>query len=490
MNENASLPNEEIQQTDVLIVGAGISGIGAACRLRKHCPSKHFLVVDGRKAIGGTWDLFRYPGIRSDSDMYTLGYPFRPWTGKDAIADGDKIKTYLQETAEEYAIKENILFSHTVREAVWNSKIGRWMVRCTTPEGETQILCRFLFLGCGYYDYQSGYSPSFPGQPLFQGEIIHPQKWKDNISYENKRIVIIGSGATAITMLPVLAKKAAHITMLQRSPSYIAVMPKQDPLHRVFENIIPSSILSSIIRFKAVCMQQTLYRWTRLFPNATKRILHRQIRSQLGADFPLEHFTPSYDPWDQRLCISPDGDFFQALKDRKASIVTDHIERFTENGILLRSGKTLPCDMIITATGLNLKVFGGIQISVDTQSIQPSQTTSYQGMMCTHIPNLIYCFGYVNASWTLRSDLVAKYLCHILRYMERHNYTHCIPMLKTDQEQGEPFSQFQPGYIRRSLHLLPRSGERSPWIYQSDYLKDLWQLGASPNRFNGLSFYP
>lgn len=467
---------------DVLIIGAGLSGIGAACHLAMKCPSRTVLVLEGRASLGGTWDLFRYPGIRSDSDMFTLGYSFRPWTGGKTIADGPSILAYLRDTAAAYGIDRQIRLRHRVTAAAWSSETARWTVEVErraaddAPPETIRLTCNFLVTCTGYYDYVAGHTPDFPGAESFRGQIVHPQHWPDDLAYGGKRIVVIGSGATAVTLVPALAERAAHVTMLQRSPSYVVSLPARDKLADRLRETLPPRLAYGIVRWRNVLLQLLFYTLARRYPAWFKRRVIGMIGRQLGPDFDLAtHFTPSYNPWDQRLCIVPDSDLFCALRTGAASIMTDHVERFTETGLLLRSGRAIDADIVVTATGLKIQVLSGIPVTVDGTRIDFAKTLCYKGMMYSGVPNLASAFGYTNASWTLKADLTSDYVCRLLNYMARRGFAECRP--KRDPRVCErPFLDFSSGYVRRAIDLMPRQGDRKPWRLHQNYALDLLAL--------------
>jgi cation diffusion facilitator CzcD-associated flavoprotein CzcO len=464
----------ESNHVDVVIVGAGLSGIGAACHLQKACPGKTYAILEARNALGGTWDLFRYPGIRSDSDMYTLGYSFRPWTKPKAIADGASILAYLRETAEMYGVDRQIRYGHRVESARWSSKTARWTVEAReVASGRiVRLTCRFFFACSGYYDYEGGYTPDFPGRESFRGRIAHPQNWTEDIAYEGKRVVVIGSGATAVTLVPELARKAAHVTMLQRSPTYIVSMPARDRVADWLRGRVPVRSAYSVTRWKNVMLSMAFYNFCRRSPERAKRILVGMVRRQLRGDRELAaHFTPTYNPWDQRLCLVPDGDLFSALRRGRATVVTDHIDTFVENGIRLRSGRTLEADLIVTATGLRLKFLGGVRVEVDGQPVEASKTMTYKGMMFSDVPNLAIAMGYTNASWTLKADLVSEYVCRLLNHMDANGYTQCCPRRNGDVRE-EPIINFTSGYVQRAIDQLPKQGTVTPWKLYQNYAID------------------
>lgn len=469
----------EPQHFDVLIIGAGISGIGAAYHLQTKCPSRSYAILEGRSALGGTWDLFRYPGIRSDSDMFTLGYIFKPWVEQKAIADGPSILNYLQETAEENNIKQNINFNHQVKSSSWSTENSRWIVRGERGEtGETfEYCCNFLFLCGGYYSYDAGYTPEFPGLDSFRGEIIHPQKWTSDIDYRNKKIVVIGSGATAVTLIPELAKEATHVTMLQRSPTYMLSRPSEDAFANWLRKIIPAKPAYSIIRWRNVFLTMYIFNRSKKKPEQVKKYLINQVRKRLAPDYDVDtHFTPTYGPWDQRLCLVPDDDFFNAINNTSASIVTGYIDTFTEAGIKLKSGDVLEADMIITATGLALEVFNGISVEVDGSKIEPHQHFMYKGMMYNDVPNFATSFGYTNASWTLRADLTCTYVCRLLNHMTKTDTRQCTPRLSNPNMKPSNWFNLSSGYVQRAADKLPRQGDVNPWIAPQNYLLDIKSL--------------
>lgn len=464
---------------DVLIVGAGISGIGAGCHLETRCPTRTYAILEGRDSIGGTWDLFRYPGIRSDSDMYTLGYSFRPWTKAKAIADGPAILEYLRETAREHGIEQKIRFNHCVKRASWSSQDARWTVEVERgPAREpVRLTCSFLFMCSGYYNYAEGYMPQFPGADRFAGRIVHPQKWTSDIDYAGKRVIVIGSGATAVTIVPEMAKQAAHVTMLQRSPTYVVSRPAEDAIANWLRRVLPVKTAYSITRWKNVLLGMLFFQLSRRNPHGMKKLIRKGVRVALGPDYDVDtHFTPRYNPWDQRLCLVPNGDLFEAIKQGSVSVVTDHIETFTPQGIRLRSGRELEADLIVTATGLNLQLLGGMQVSVDGCDVDFSRTLNYKGMMFSDLPNLASAFGYTNASWTLKCDLTCEYVCRLLNHMDAHGYRQCTPR-NSDASLGEqPWIDFTSGYVQRSLHKLPKQGSKVPWKLHQNYALDIVML--------------
>ena len=460
---------------DVLIVGAGLSGIGAAYHLQKACPTKTYAILEGRESLGGTWDLFRYPGIRSDSDMYTLGYSFRPWTNPKAIADGDAILTYIRETAEAYGIDRQIRYRHRVEGARWSSSDARWTVAVRDLKNDQVVsfTSSFLFVCAGYYDYDEGYTPEFQGMNDFKGRIVHPQHWTPDVDYEGKRVVVIGSGATAITLVPELAKRAKHVTMLQRSPTYIVSGPERDAMAEWLRDRVSTHKAYALTRWKNVLVSMGLYGFSRKFPEQAKKLFIGQVRRALGGTVDVEtHFTPSYNPWDQRLCLVPDGDLFASIRGGRASVVTDHIERFTENGIKLRSGAEIEADVIVTATGLKLKFLGGLALEVDGRRVVPAETMTYRGLMLSDVPNMAMAVGYTNASWTLKCDLTSEYVCRLLNYMDAKGYAQCVPRQTDKKVEAEPLLSFSSGYVQRSIDSFPRQGTLAPWKLYQNYALD------------------
>jgi cation diffusion facilitator CzcD-associated flavoprotein CzcO len=474
--------NTTIEHLDVLIVGAGVSGICMACYLHMRCPQKSFALFEGREASGGTWDLFQYPGVRSDSDMYTLGYSFHPWRKSKVIADGPSILQYLRETSQAFGIEEKIRYHYRVRRATWSSEDARWTVEVVRgPEQEVVVVsCNFLCLCTGYYDYEQGYTPAWPGSERFAGQMVHPQHWPENLDYTGKQVVVIGSGATAVTLVPAMTAQAAHVTMLQRSPTYIVARPANVGA-RGIRRLLPARLAYRLARWQSILFGVYFYALTRRRPEIAKQQLLRLVRQQLGDDYDIAtHFAPTYNPWDQRLCLAPDGDFFTAIKQGKVSVATDQIETFTEKGIRLCSGQELTADIIVTATGLRMKVLGGIQLVVDGEPVDMARALIYRGMMYRDIPNLASVFGYINASWTLKCELIAQRVCRVLRYMDRHAYTQCTPRLGDDAIDEEPMLvELTSGYVQRARDLLPRQGPDNPWKMHQNYLRDLWSLRLS-----------
>jgi monooxygenase len=454
---------------DVLIIGAGLSGIGAAWRLQQKRPGTRYAILEARSAIGGTWDLFRYPGVRSDSDMFTLGYPFRPWTGAQSLASGDQIRHYIEETADEAGITPHIRFGARVVAADWSAALSRWTL--TLADGG-ELSCSFLYACAGYYDYARGYQPDFPGLESYAGQLIHPQFWPADLSYADKRIVVIGSGATAVTLVPALADQAAHVTMLQRSPTYLTVLPRHDTIADAVRRWLPPKPANRVVRAKNVLLSQGFYQLARRRPRTVRKLLRTVAVRWLGDESYVDrHFKPVYEPWDQRLCVIPGGDFYAAVKAGRASVATDHIERFEEKGVRLRSGELLEADIVVTATGLSLIPCGGVRVSLDGVPVDIGSRTAYRGLMLDGVPNLAYCIGYTNASWTLRADLSSRYVCRLLAHMERHGYAVATPRPRGGQ--GRPLLDLSSGYVQRALDSFPRQGDRDPWLVRQNYLRDV-----------------
>ncbi len=462
---------------DVLIVGAGLSGIGAGYHLQANCPGKTYAILEGREAIGGTWDLFRYPGIRSDSDMYTLGYSFKPWRQAKAIADGPSILNYVRETAAEYGIDRKIRYGHHVKRASWSSETATWTVEAEHAGQSVSVSCNFLYMCAGYYDYAAGYTPDFAGVESFGGRIVHPQHWPADVDYAGKTVVVIGSGATAVTLVPEMAKTASHVTMLQRSPTYVVSRPAEDGVANWLRAKLPAMTAYGITRWKNVLMQMLFFNIARKKPEKTKAQLIDLVRGHLGPDYDVEtHFTPSYNPWDQRLCLVPDADLFDALKTGKASVVTDHIETFTPTGLKLKSGKTLDADIVVTATGLQMQLLSGMELVVDGKVADLSKAMSYKGMMFSDVPNLASAFGYTNASWTLKADLTSEYVCKLINHMDRNGLAYCVPRLDEAGMEVEPWLDFSSGYVQRAMAKFPKQGVKKPWKAYQNYALDLMAL--------------
>ncbi len=480
-----------LEHLDVLIVGAGLSGIGAAHHLQECCPEKTYAIFEARSAIGGTWDLFRYPGIRSDSDMYTLGYSFRPWENAKAIADGSSILEYVRDTARRDGSDGRVRFDHRVVRAEWSSEDSRWTVAASVGEDGEQVTvtCSFLFMCSGYYRYDEGFTPDFPGIERFRGQMIHPQHWPDDLDYAGRRVIVIGSGATAVTLVPAMAGDAAHVTMLQRSPSYVVSLPAEDPIANALRRRLPPKVAYSIVRWKNVLMTMASFQLSRRRPQVMKRLLRRWIATQLPRGFDIDtHFKPRYNPWEQRLCLVPDGDLFRALADGSAEIVTDRIRSFTETGIELESGGRLDADIVVTATGLNLIALGGMQIAVDGREISLSDTVGYKGMMLSGVPNLAVALGYTNASWTLKCDLTCEYVCRILGHMDAHAYRRCVPINADPDLEKLPFIDFNSGYVLRAIDQFPKQGSKKPWRLNQNYALDILSLRRAPLEDGVLQF--
>lgn len=467
------------EHLDVLIVGAGISGIGSAYHLQEQCPGKRYAILEGRDSIGGTWDLFRYPGIRSDSDMFTLGFSFHPWKEAKAIADGPSILRYLKQTAQAYGIDRHIRFQHKVIAASWSSAEAKWTVDVERgPDREkARLTCNFLYSCSGYYRYDAGYTPDFPGAGQFKGQLIHPQQWPENLDYAGKRVVVIGSGATAVTLVPSMADEAAHVTMLQRSPSYVLSLPAEDPIANVLRRLLPEQMAHGAARLKNVLLSMLIYQVCRRRPEFAKRIIRKYVARALPPGYPVDtHFKPTYNPWEQRLCLVPNNDLFKAIRKGRASVETDHVESFTATGIQLKSGKHLDADIIVSATGLQLIAMGGVKISVDGQAVDLSKRFSYKGVMLSGVPNAAASIGYTNASWTLRADLISRYVCRLLNHMDKHSYQVCTPV-NTDNSMPElPLLDLTSGYVQRAAAMFPKQGDKAPWQLKQNYFLDLLSL--------------
>jgi cation diffusion facilitator CzcD-associated flavoprotein CzcO len=464
---------------DVLIVGAGLSGIGAACHLQRDCPERTYAIIEARSESGGTWDLFRYPGIRSDSDMFTLGYGFRPWREAKSIADGPSILRYIRDTAREHGVEQKIRYHRRAVSASFSSEDGRWTVDVEdTDNGElTQLTCSFLWGNTGYYRYDEGYTPELEGSERFGGKLVHPQHWPEDLDYAGKRVVVIGSGATAVTLVPAMAGEAAHVTMLQRSPSYVLSLPGNDPVAKLLRRFMSPSALYPIVRLKNVTLATALFNICRRAPERMRKLLRKGVASRLPAGYDVDrHFNPSYAPWDQRLCLVPDGDLFTALSSGRASVVTDRIDTFTETGIRLQSGEQLDADIVITATGLNMQVLGGISFTVDGEPVNIADTVAYKGMMLSGVPNMALTVGYTNASWTLKADLVSAYVCRVLNHMRAHGYQICAPQTPDASVGRAPFMELRSGYVMRAEQWLPKQGDRTPWRLHQNWVRDVRAL--------------
>jgi cation diffusion facilitator CzcD-associated flavoprotein CzcO len=470
------MPNDHV---DVLIVGAGLSGIGAAHHLQERCPGKSFAILEAREEIGGTWDLFRYPGIRSDSDMHTLGYRFRPWTEAKSIADGPSILRYIRDTAREGGIDRHIRFNHRAVSAAWSSEEGQWTVAAERSDtGETVTLtCGFLFANSGYYRYDEGFTPEFPGIESFGGEVIHPQHWPEDLDYAGKRVVVIGSGATAMTLVPAMAKDAAKVTMLQRSPTYVISMPGEDGIANRLRKVLPDRVVYPIVRWKNVIGQGIFYRLSRKRPELVKKLLRRGTIKALPPGYDVDkHFKPKYNPWDQRVCLVPDADLFRVLRDGSAEIATDRIKTFTAGGIELESGAQLDADVVVTATGLNLLFLGGMKVTIDGAEPDLPRALTYKGMMLSDFPNFAYTLGYTNASWTLKADLTSEYICRLLNHMDATGSRIATPTVNDPSITEEPLLDFNSGYVLRALDHLPKQGSKEPWKLRQNYPVDLRML--------------
>jgi monooxygenase len=465
------------EHVDVLIVGAGLSGIGAARHLQISLPGKSYAILEARDAIGGTWDLFRYPGVRSDSDMYTLGYRFRPWTQGKAIADGPSILRYVRDTAAETGIGEHIRFGHRVTGASWSSATARWTVQALHGTETVTMTCGFLLTCSGYYRYDEGYLPSFEGIGDFGGQVVHPQHWPADLDYAGQRVVVIGSGATAVTLVPAMAETAGHVTMLQRSPTYIVSLPADDVVAIKLSALLGTRRGYAVTRWKNVALMTAFYRLCRRRPAMMRDWIRKLTIKQLPPGYDVgTHFNPVYNPWDQRLCLVPDGDLFEAISDGRASVVTDRIVKFTERGLLLESGAELEADIVVTATGLQMLALGGTQLTVDDRPVHLPETMVYKGMMLSGLPNFAFTFGYTNASWTLKADLVSEFACRLLAYMDSRGYDTCVPVNDDPTVTERPFTDFSAGYVRRFIDQLPRSGSRAPWRVSMNYPRDVIAL--------------
>ena len=481
----------DAEHVDVLIVGAGLSGICAGYHVQDKCPGKSFAILEARGASGGTWDLFRYPGIRSDSDMYTLGFRFRPWPDAKTIADGPSILSYVRETAGMYGIDRKIRYHHRVGRADWSTEEERWTVeveRSDTDETVT-LTCSFLFVCAGYYRYDEGFTPQFEGTERFGGRIVHPQQWTDDIDYAGKRVVVVGSGATAVTLVPAMAKHAAHVTMLQRSPSYVVSLPGQDPLAAALRRLLPAKFVYPIVRWKNVLLTMLVFQLSRRRPGVVKRMIRKGLVRRLPAGYDIDtHFKPRYNPWDQRMCLVPDGDLFEAICEGRASVVTDQIETFTEKGLQLTSGAELDADLVVTATGLNMIPLGGVTIAVDGGDVELPQTLTYKGMMLSGVPNLAFAVGYTNASWTLKCELTCEYVCRMLNHMDERGYRICTPRNLDPSVTEEPLIDFSSGYVLRAIDRFPRQGSKAPWRLYQNYARDLVLLRFGAIEDEGIEF--
>lgn len=474
--------NNKSEVLDVLIIGAGISGIGLAWYLQKHQPNKKYSILEARERLGGTWDLFRYPGIRSDSDLYTFGYEFKPWTEEKSIADASSILKYVRETAEDNGIDRKIQYGKKVSTANWNSERALWEVTVTDVGTQTSsiIECKWLFSAGGYYRYDQGYTPEFKDIDKFKGQVVHPQHWPEDLNYKGKKVVVIGSGATAVTLIPAMADQTAHITMLQRTPTYVVNLPAKDPIALALRKVLPEDKAYDLIRLKNVGLSRGIWRLSQSYPNVVRKAIRLATKKVLPKDYPVDvHFNPPYNPWDQRLCAVPNGDLFKVIRDNKASIVTDHIDAFTENGIRLKSGQTLEADIVVTATGLNVQLFGGIELKKDNQAINMSESLAYKGFMLSNIPNFAFAVGYTNSSWTLKVGLVAEHFCRLLGYMDQSQYDVC----EANAPEGmptRPLLDFGAGYVKRALDHMPKQGASAPWLISMDFFEDSKMLREGP----------
>ncbi|HSO65930.1 MAG TPA: NAD(P)/FAD-dependent oxidoreductase [Ornithinibacter sp.] len=460
---------------DVLVVGAGISGVDAACRLSMHCPGTVWAVLEARDAVGGTWDLFRYPGIRSDSDMYTLGFPFRPWRGRASMAGGAEIRDYVRATADEFGVTERTHHGQRVERLEWSSERARWSVTARTAEGTVTHTARFVYLATGYYSYASGHVVDLPARDDFAGEVVHPQHWPQGMEVAGRRVVVVGSGATAVTLVPALVEEgAAHVTMLQRSPGYVAALPSRDVVADALRRVLPDAVAHRVVRGKNVVLSTAGYQLVRRRPDLGRRLLRRRAMRQLPPGFAVDtHFAPRYDPWDQRLCIAPDGDLFAVLSDGRAEVVTDTIERLDRDGIRLTSGRHLPADLVVTATGLRMELGGGAEVLLDGEVVDVSRGHVYKGLMLSDVPNVALAVGYTNASWTLRADLSARWFCSLVRFMDRKGYAVATPRYDEVGVEDTPLLGLTSGYVQRAAGILPRQGRRAPWRVVQSYLHDL-----------------
>ena len=475
---------------DIIIVGAGISGIAAGYNLQKSCPDKSFAILEGREALGGTWDLFKYPGVRSDSDMHTLGFRFKPWIHKKAIADGPSILKYLNETVDDYNLREKITYNQKVIASNWVSDSSIWELTVDDNGQEISMSCNFLFLCGGYYSYDKPYMPDFPGMDEFNGRVIHPQFWDESLDYSNKKVVVIGSGATAVTLVPAIAESAKQTTMLQRSPSYVISAPAEDSWNNALNKIFPVKFTYFVIRWKNILRTIIGFYLSRKYPERIKERLINLVREELGQDFDVEkHFTPSYKPWDQRMCLVPDGDLFSAIKDNRANVVTDTIDTFTPTGILLNSGNEIEADIVISATGIELNALNDINVSVDGVKVEANRKLSYKGMMLSGVPNLAISFGYVNSSWTLRADLTCEYVCRLINTMDKEGCAACSPEEDLNALVEDDYIDFTSGYVQRALDRLPKQGKKSPWRNYQNYLLDIFYVRFFSIKDSTLRFY-
>ena len=477
------------EHVDVLIVGAGLSGIGAGCHLRTERPENSFAILEARDAIGGTWDLFRYPGIRSDSDMFTLGYSFKPWRDAKAIADGPDILSYIRETAREYDVESAIRFGHKVVRAEWSTAESRWTVEAEHDGQTVQLTCDFLFMCSGYYRYDEGFTPRFEGIERFRGPVVHPQHWPEDLDYAGKRVVVIGSGSTAVTLIPAMAKDAEHVTMLQRSPGYIISLPARDPIANFLRKLLPSKAAYRVVRWKNVLLTMGSYGLSRRAPRFVRKLIRTGVKMQLPGGYDVDtHFNPRYSPWDQRLCIAPGGDLFQSISKGEASVVTDTVETFTENGIKLSSGEELEADIVVTATGLNVVALGGTEIRVDGERFEPSKSVGYKGIMFSGVPNFALAIGYTNASWTLKCDLACEYVCRLIKHMDENGYDQVTPVWPEEELPDRPFIDLQSNYVLRAIDQFPKQADDAPWRLYQNYLRDVPMFKRAPIEDGALQF--
>jgi cation diffusion facilitator CzcD-associated flavoprotein CzcO len=478
-----------VEHFDLAIMGAGLSGIGAAYRLQTRCLGKSYAIFEARPASGGTWDLFRYPGIRSDSDMFTLGYPFRPWKEAKAIADGPSILNYVRDTAREFGIDRHIRFNHRVVAANWSSDDSLWHIIVESNGATLDYTCNFLYGCAGYYRYDAGYQPKFPGVENYHGTFVHPQHWPENLDYADKRVVVIGSGATAVTLVPAMASTAAHVTMLQRSPSYIMTLPARDPIADVVRRVLPGRAAHGILRWKNILLSLGVFELSRFAPELTKRVIRKGAEKNLPRGYDLDmHFKPRYQPWDQRLCLVPDSDLFRAISSGRASIATGQIDTFTPTGIRLQSGEELSADIVVSATGLQMLALGGVRLSVDGTPVDPGRSFIYKGVMLSNVPNFAFCVGYTNASWTLRADLSSLFVCRVLNYMQRHHYHTVLPACDPTKLDAKPLLDFNSGYVLRAVAELPKQSSKKPWFIRQNYIRDAITMKLAPIKDDVLHF--
>ena len=474
---------------DIIVIGAGISGIAAGYNIKKSCPNKSFSILEGRDSIGGTWDLFKYPGIRSDSDMHTLGFRFKPWIHDKSIADGPSIMEYLHETIDEYRLKDNILLNHKVTSANWNSEKSLWELKINDKEELLDMTCNFLFLCGGYYSYAKPHMPYFNNQENFEGKIIHPQFWDESLDYEDKKIAVIGSGATAVTIVPAIAEKAKHVVMVQRSPTYVVSGPSEDSINKFLRTFLPVKLTYFLIRWKNILYQSFTFFMARRYPERTKNKILDLAKNEIGSNNVNDHFTPSYKPWDQRICLVPDSDLFNAINNKKASVVTDTIKQFESDGILLDSGKKVEADIIITATGIELNSLNDVNVTIDNNQVNAHERLTYKGMMLSGVPNFAISFGYVNASWTLRADLTCEYVCRLINLMDKKGVKCCEPIDDKSAHGDDQLIDFTSGYFQRGLNQMPKQGNKAPWKNYQNYLKDIFAVRLFSIRDSNLSFY-